>query len=152
MTEPIPLKAKHLSIGETSRRSGVRSTTLRYYEKRGLISSVRTQGNQRIYHREMLRRISIIRIAQTLGLTLSEITGALNELPNQRTPTKRDWERLSKKWQKLLNDRIAQMERMRDNLSGCIGCGCLSLKKCSLFNKEDHVAINGPGPRLIIDD
>lgn len=142
----------YLTIGEASRRSGVASSTLRFYEKRGLIRSVRTSGNHRLYHREMLRRISVVRVAQTLGLTLEEIAEAMAELPNRRTPTKRDWERLSKRWRGQLDARIAQMQRVREKLTRCIGCGCLSLKSCALHNREDHVAATGPGPRFLLND
>jgi MerR family redox-sensitive transcriptional activator SoxR len=142
----------YLTIGEASRRSGVAASTLRFYEKRGLIRSVRTSGNHRLYHREMLRRISVIRVAQTLGLTLEEIAEAMAELPNQRTPTKRDWERLSRRWRGQLDARIAQMQRVREKLTRCIGCGCLSLKSCALHNRDDHVAAAGPGPRFLLND
>ena len=142
----------YLTIGDVSRRSGVTASALRFYERRGLIRSTRSAGNQRLYHREMLRRISIIRVAQTLGLTLKEISEAMGELPDQRTPTKRDWEKLSKKWQRQLDERIAQMQRMRDKLTRCIGCGCLSLRSCALHNREDHIAADGPGPRFLLSD
>lgn len=143
-------KPEHLIIGETSKRTGVPSSALRFYERRGLIRSVRTQGNQRQFHREMLRRISIIRIAQNLGLTLEEIGAAMAELPDQRTPTKKDWERLSKRWQAQLDERINQLQRMREKLNNCIGCGCLSLRSCTLHNRRDHMAAEGPGPRFLL--
>ena len=142
----------YLTIGDVSRRSGVPTSALRFYERRGLIRSTRTDGNHRMYHREMLRRISVIRVAQTLGLTLKEISEAMGDLPDQRTPTKRDWERLSKKWRGQLDERIAQMQRMRDKLTRCIGCGCLSLKTCTLHNREDYVAADGAGPRFLLSD
>lgn len=143
---------QYLTIGEAARRSGVATSTLRFYEKRGLIRSVRTSGNHRLYHREMLRRVSVVRVAQTLGLTLNEIANALADLPDQRTPTKRDWERLSKRWRDQLDDRIAQMERLRDKLTRCIGCGCLSLRTCALYNSQDHAAATGSGPRFLLDE
>ncbi len=143
---------KYLTIGEASKRSGVPTTTLRFYEKRGLIRSIRSDGNHRLYHREMLRRISVVRVAQTLGLTLSEISNALSDLPDQRTPTKRDWERLSKRWRKQLDERIAQLQRMREKLDRCIGCGCLSLKSCAFYNREDHYAELGSGPQLLLHE
>lgn len=143
-------RTRHLTIGETSRRTGVPSSALRFYERRGLIRSVRTQGNQRLYHREMLRRVSVIRIAQNLGLTLDEIGAAMAELPDRRTPTKKDWERLSRRWQAQLDARIDQLQRMREKLTRCIGCGCLSLRSCALHNKRDHVAAEGPGPRFLL--
>jgi MerR family redox-sensitive transcriptional activator SoxR len=140
----------HLSIGDVSRRSGVPASTLRFYEKQGLIRAVRTTGNHRLFHREMLRRISVIRVAQSFGLTLQEIADAMAALPEQRTPTKRDWERLSKAWRNRLDQRIAELQRMRDKLSRCIGCGCLSLKSCALHNRDDHIAESGPGARFLL--
>ena len=143
---------KYITIGEAARRSGVATSALRFYEKRGLIHSDRTSGNHRLYRREMLRRISVIRVAQNLGLTLGEIAAALKNLPDQRTPTKRDWEHLARNWDSLLDARINQLQRLRDNLSKCIGCGCLSLKKCGLYNREDKLAVQGPGPRLMLEE
>jgi MerR family redox-sensitive transcriptional activator SoxR len=143
---------KFLTVGETARRCGVATSTLRYYEERGLISGIRSVGNQRRYHRSMLRRISVIRVAQTVGLTLDEIAEALAELPNGRTPTKRDWERLSKKWRRHLDERIVRLQRMREKLTRCIGCGCLSLKSCSLYNAGDRAATEGVGPRYLLGD
>lgn len=139
-----------LTIGETARRSGVAASTLRFYETRGLVKSERGTGNQRRYHRSMLRQISIIRIAQTLGLSLKEIENALASLPDQRTPTKRDWERLSRRWRDQLDERITRLQSMRDQLSGCIGCGCLSLKRCALYNPDDEAAAFGAGPRYLL--
>ncbi len=145
-------RVAYLTIGEVAQRSGVAASALRFYERRGLIQSTRTAGNQRMYHHEVLRRVSIIRVAQNLGLTLKDISDAMNELPDQRTPTKRDWEKLSKKWQLHLDERMAQMQRMRDKLTRCIGCGCLSLRSCTLHNREDHIAADGPGPRYLLSD
>lgn len=139
-----------LSIGETARRAGVAPSALRFYEKRGLIRSVRTDGNHRMYHRDMLRRISVIRVAQGLGLTLEEIGAAMSELPGQRTPTKRDWERLSRAWRVRLDQRIEDLQQMREKLTQCIGCGCLSLRNCKLYNRDDRMAADGPGPRLLL--
>ena len=141
-----------LTIGEAALRSGVATSTLRFYESRGLISSTRNLGNQRRYHRSMLRRISVIRVAQNLGLSLREITHALETLPNKRTPTKRDWTRLSRDWGSQLDQRIASLQKMRDELTGCIGCGCLSLKRCSLYNSNDVAAELGRGPRYLLGD
>ena len=141
----------YVTIGEAARRTGVASSTLRFYETRGLISSTRSVGNQRRYHRSMLRRVAVVRVAKTLGLTLDEIAEALATLPEGRTPTKRDWERLSLKWRRDLDARIAQLERMRDTLTRCIGCGCLSLRSCSLYNAGDRAAADGAGPRYLID-
>ena len=142
----------YLTIGQTASRCGVAASTLRFYEQRGLIRSIRNAGNQRRYHRSMLRRISVIRVAQGLGLTLAEIEDALARLPDGRTPTRRDWERLSKMWRRRLDARIAELERIRENLASCIGCGCLSLKSCALYNAGDQAAAGGPGPRYLLGD
>lgn len=138
-----------LTIGELAARSGVRTSTLRYYEERGLISSERTSGGQRRYARETLRRVAVIRAAQVLGLTLEQIRGALDALPQGRTPDRHDWERLSQAWRGSLNNRIAELEALRDKLSGCIGCGCLSLDSCALFNPEDRAAGAGAGAHYL---
>lgn len=141
-----------LTIGETARRSGVASSALRYYENRGLIFSTRGTGNQRRYHRAMLRRIAIIRIAQTLGLSLHEIEQAFAALPDGRTPTKKDWAKLSSQWGKQLDRRIADLQNLRGRLAGCIGCGCLSMKNCALYNAGDEAAQLGAGPRYLLGD
>ena len=138
-----------LTIGELSERSGVAPSAIRYYEHRGLVWSRRTTGNQRRYERPMLRRLAFIRTAQRVGLSLEEIEAALATLPSNRTPTKADWSRLSRSWRPLLDARIAQLERLRDTLDSCIGCGCLSLKRCRLSNPDDLVAPRGPGPVLL---
>jgi len=135
-----------LTIGELSQRSGVAASAIRYYEDRGLVSPRRTTGNQRRYPRATLRRLAFIRTAQRVGLTLEEIDAALATLPSNRTPTKADWTRLSRGWRPRLDARIAQLERLRDTLDSCIGCGCLSLRRCALSNPGDVVAPRGPGP------
>ena len=135
---------------ETARRCGVAASALRFYESRGLITSQRGEGNQRRFHRSEIRKISIIRVAQNLGLTLREIESALSSLPNKRVPNKRDWDKLSRQWRTQLDQRIDSLQQLRDELSGCIGCGCLSLKRCELFNKEDLAAESGAGPRYLI--
>jgi MerR family redox-sensitive transcriptional activator SoxR len=135
-----------LTIGELSERSGVPASAIRYYEARGLVLSRRTPGNQRRYERPMLRRLAFIRTAQRVGLSLEEIEAALATLPSHRTPTKADWTRLSRSWRSRLDARIAQLQRLRDTLDSCIGCGCLSLKRCNLSNPGDVVAPRGPGP------
>jgi MerR family redox-sensitive transcriptional activator SoxR len=140
-----------LSIGAVAERSGVSPSALRYYEAEGLISSVRAPSGHRRYHRDVLRRVAFIRVAQQVGLTLDEIRSALATLPDNRTPNKHDWERLSNGWRPRLDEQIAQLERMRDRLTGCIGCGCLSLQACKLLNPDDEVAAQGPGPRYVID-
>jgi MerR family transcriptional regulator, redox-sensitive transcriptional activator SoxR len=139
-----------LTIGELAARSGVAPSALRYYERMGLIRAVRTGGNQRRYERAELRRVAFIRIAQQVGVSLEEIRGALADLPDARTPTKADWERLSRHWRGRLEERIALLERLRDNLTGCIGCGCLSLSRCRLYNPQDELAALGPGPRRLL--
>ena len=134
-----------LTIGELAARSGFAASALRYYESLGLITSQRTSGNQRRYERAMLRRLAFIRSAQRVGLSLEEITDALQTLPGNRTPPKTDWTRLSHQWRGRLNEQIDRLERLRDRLDSCIGCGCLSLQKCSLQNPEDYVSSRGPG-------
>jgi MerR family transcriptional regulator, redox-sensitive transcriptional activator SoxR len=139
------MAAATLTIGELSHRSGVSTSALRYYESQGLIGSERTSGNQRRYRRATLRRVAFVRSAQRVGLTLEEIAEALGTLPEGRTPTRADWARLSRSWRPRIDAQIERLERLRDKLDGCIGCGCLSLKTCSLQNPEDEVAPRGPG-------
>jgi len=143
---------QELTIGELSERTGVASSALRFYEAQGLISADRSEGGQRRYARDALRRVSFVRIAQQVGLSLDEIRTALSSLPEGRTPTRRDWERLSTSWRPRLEAQISMLERLRDRLSGCIGCGCLSLKVCQLANPGDAAADLGPGPRWILGD
>lgn len=147
--ENVPSKDHWLPIGEIAHRSGVASSALRFYEDQGLIASRRTAGNQRQYQRSTLRRIAFIQAAQRVGLTLSEIKAALDSLPDDRTPTRSDWSRLSRTWRSRLDQRIAELERLRDDLDGCIGCGCLSLQRCNLYNKNDRLAERGPGARIL---
>jgi MerR family transcriptional regulator, redox-sensitive transcriptional activator SoxR len=135
-----------ITIGELSERSGVASSAIRYYEELGLVRSRRTSGNQRRYDRAVLRRLAFIRTAQRVGLTLEEIEAALTSLPSNRTPTKADWTRLSRSWRPRIDAQIRQLERLRDTLDSCIGCGCLSLRRCALSNPDDEVAGRGPGP------
>ena len=134
-----------LTIGETAERAGVATSALRYYEAQGLIRASRTTGNQRRYERTTLRRVAFIRSAQRVGLSLEEITAALGTLPDGRTPTKADWTRLSAGWRDRIDDQIDRLERLRDRLDSCIGCGCLSLDRCSLSNPDDHIRGRGPG-------
>ncbi|HET8592939.1 MAG TPA: redox-sensitive transcriptional activator SoxR [Solirubrobacterales bacterium] len=141
-----------LTIGEISRRSGVASSALRFYEERGLISSERASSGHRRYPRPVLRRIAFIVFAQRIGLTLEEIGEELSKLPENRAPTKRDWSRLSSRWSTRIDQRIAELERLKLGLTDCIGCGCLSLERCKLANPEDRAARNGPGPRYWIGD
>jgi MerR family redox-sensitive transcriptional activator SoxR len=138
-----------LTIGALSERTGVATSALRYYESEGLIHAKRSAGGQRRYERDVLRRVAFIRTAQQVGLTLDEIRAAMASLPDNRTPTKRDWERLSAGWRPRLDERIEMLERLRDRLTNCIGCGCLSLRSCRLYNPDDEVAERGPGPVLL---
>lgn len=132
-----------LSVGQVAKRCDVNVSTLHFYEEKGLISSVRNTGNQRRYKPEVMRRVSVIKAAQKLGVSLDDIKGALATLPASRTPNKEDWERLSRQWHDMLNSRINELVNLRDSLSDCIGCGCLSLTKCPLYNKDDYLANNG---------
>ena len=141
--------SKLLSPGELSERSGVAVSALHFYEREGLIHSERTAGNQRRYARETLRRVAFIRTSQRVGVPLAEIRGALETLPEGRTPTKKDWTRLSRHWRADLEHRIEQLEKLRDTLTSCIGCGCLSLKSCALNNEEDHLSEEGSGARIL---
>jgi MerR family redox-sensitive transcriptional activator SoxR len=145
-------KNEALSVGTLAKRAGVAVSTLHFYEDKGLIHSSRTAGNQRRYKKETLRRVSVIKTAQKLGISLKEIERALASLPEKRTPTQRDWERLSKVWQKDLDERIEVLGRLRQRLSGCIGCGCLSMKSCPLYNDDDHLVSRGSGAVLLDND
>jgi MerR family redox-sensitive transcriptional activator SoxR len=139
-----------LTIGEVAERTGVAPSALRFYETKGLIQSSRSDGNQRRYHRDVLRRVSFIKVAQNVGLTLEDIGAALETLPDGRTPTKEDWSRLSRAWGPVLDQQIAVLQRLRAKLDGCIGCGCLSMKTCHLYNPDDAAAELGPGPRWVL--
>lgn len=141
-----------ITIGELARRSGVATSAIRFYEEQGLLTSTRTDGGQRQYRRETLRRVGFIRAAQAVGLNLAEIRSALATLPGQRTPTKQDWERLSRTWQPLLQERIDGLIALRDQLASCVGCGCLSLKSCSLYNPDDAARRRGSGARYLMGD
>jgi MerR family redox-sensitive transcriptional activator SoxR len=144
--------ANLLTIGEVARRSGVASSALRFYEDRGLIASERSGSGHRRYDRSVLRRIAFIVFAQRVGLTLEEIGAELAKLPPGRVPTRRDWSRLSQGWSSRIEERIAELERLRAGLTECIGCGCLSLDRCKLANPDDRAAGLGPGPRYWIGD
>jgi MerR family redox-sensitive transcriptional activator SoxR len=144
--------AELLTIGDISRRSGVASSALRFYEERGLISSERAGSGHRRYRRPVLRRIAFIVFAQRVGLSLEEIAEELAKLPPDRAPTRRDWSRLSSKWSTRIDERIAELERLKLGLTDCIGCGCLSLDRCKLANPKDRAALRGPGPRYWIGD
>lgn len=140
---PLP---HELSVGQVASRSGVAVSALHFYESKGLIESARTAGNQRRYHRDVLRRVAFIRASQGVGIPLQRIKEALDRLPAGRTPTRRDWERLSAAWRDDLDGRITALQHLRDRLSGCIGCGCLSLGVCKLMNPNDVLGRQGPGP------
>jgi len=141
-----------LTIGDLADRSGVATSALRFYETKGLIESRRTDGNQRRYVRATLRRVALIRAGQELGLSLAELSDALATLPHDKTPNKRDWERLSRTWRKRLDNQIAELIALRDDLTDCIGCGCLSLKSCAIFNPGDAASSLGAGPRYLMGD
>ena len=144
------LRSHDLTPGEVAHRSGVAVSALLFYEREGLIESVRTAGNQRRYHRDVLRRVAFIRVSQGVGVSLADIRAALATLPEGRTPTKADWTRLSRSWRSTLDERIARLERLRDTLDDCIGCGCLSLKSCNLANPGDVLEQYGDGPVRLI--
>lgn len=141
-----------ISIGELAERAGVPHSALRFYEEQGLLKSVRTAGGQRRYARDMLRRVAFIRSAQNVGLRLEDIAVALAQLPESRTPNKGDWTRLSKRWRTALDERIHALEALRDQLDQCIGCGCLSLTACRLYNPSDAASQRGSGPRYLLGD
>ncbi len=138
-----------LSVGELAARSGVSVSALHFYERQGLIQGGRNAGNQRRYGREVLRRVAIIKVAQRAGIPLASIREALDTLPDGRTPTTADWTRLSRRWRAELDARIDQLTRLRDQLDGCIGCGCLSLKACPLRNPDDVAGARGPGAQYL---
>jgi MerR family redox-sensitive transcriptional activator SoxR len=143
---------KWLTIGEVASRAGVATSALRFYETKGLIESERTDGNQRRYPRATLRRVALIRAGQEVGLSLAELADALETLPHDKTPTKTDWERLSRSWRARLDAQIDELLALRDELTDCIGCGCLSLKSCSIFNPGDAASGLGTGPRYLLGD
>ncbi len=135
-----------LTIGQIAERAGLATSAIRFYEARGLLHPIRTSGNQRRYEQAVLRRLAFIKTAQRVGLTLDEVSEALALLPDGRTPTKADWTRLSRAWRVRLDEQIDRIERLRDKLDGCVGCGCLSLRNCALNNPDDVVSDRGPGP------
>lgn len=141
-----------MTIGDVAARTGVATSALRFYESKGLISSTRTDGNQRRFARSVIRVVSVIRAAQAVGIGLDDIRGALDALPDRRTPTRADWARLSRVWRDRLDEQIAELQALREDLTDCIGCGCLSLKSCALYNPDDRAARNGVGPRYLLGD
>ena len=148
----IVVEVKRFTIGDVAERAGVATSALRFYEDHGLISSERNAAGHRRYHADVLRRVAFIRTAQRVGLTLEEIREALASLPDGRTPTARDWDRLAASWRPRLDEQIAVLTRLRDNLDGCIGCGCLSLSACRIWNPDDAAAELGTGPRYLLSD
>jgi MerR family redox-sensitive transcriptional activator SoxR len=139
-----------LTVGEVAARSGLAVSALHFYERKGLIRSRRTEGNQRRYDRDVLRRLAIIRVGQDLGIPLGEIAEQLESLPDDRPAGKAEWTRVSSRWHARLERRIALLNRLRDELTGCIGCGCLSMKTCPLYNRDDGLAAEGSGPRRLL--
>lgn len=144
-------KTALLSIGDLAARTGLSVSAIRFYEEKGLVHPLRSGGGQRRFLRSDIRRLSFVLIAQQLGLSIGEIETQLAKLPEGRAPTQRDWTRISKAIRGVIDARIAELQRTRDRLDGCIGCGCLSLKKCQLYNPEDRAGLKGPGPRLLIE-
>lgn len=143
---------RELSVGQLADRSGLPVSTIHFYEARGLIHSERNRGNHRRFGRDVLRRVAIIKVAQRAGIPLKEIGRALAALPHGRSPTTRDWEKIASNWKHELDDRIERLARLRDTLSLCIGCGCLSVDRCPLRNPDDELGSEGPGPRLLDPD
>lgn len=141
-----------LSIGDLAARTGLTVSAIRFYENKGLVHPIRSSGGQRRFLRSDIRRLSFVLIAQQLGLSIGAISEQLAKLPQGRTPTQRDWTQISKAVRGTIDARIVELERTRDRLDGCIGCGCLSLKKCALYNPEDRAGLKGPGPRHLMAD
>ena len=148
----VEVKRKTFTVGEVAARAGVATSALRFYEANGLIAGERTDAGHRRYHADVLRRVGFIKVAQRVGLTLDEIRTALDSLPAGRTPNRKDWARLAASWQPILDERITLLESMKEKLDGCIGCGCLSLDTCALYNPSDLAAARGTGPRFLLGD
>ncbi len=141
---------RELTVGEVTKRSGVAASALHFYEAKGLIASYRTAGNQRRYRQDVLRRVAIIKVAQQLGISLAEVGESFSSLPEDHMPNRADWTEISKRWADDLDHRIDQLKTLRNGLNHCIGCGCLSLDQCQIFNRHDHLAAEGPGPRRLL--
>ncbi len=152
MVEVKRSSARTFTVGEVAHRAGVATSALRFYEANGLIAGDRTDAGHRRYRADVMRRVGFIKVAQRVGLSLEEIRAALDSLPASRTPNRRDWARLAASWQPILDERIALLEAMKAKLDGCIGCGCLSLDTCALYNPGDGAAERGPGPRFLLGD
>jgi len=148
----MPAPSKRISIGLVADRTGLSLSAIRFYETAGLVNPVRNNGGQRRFLRSDLRRLSFVVIAQQMGFSLEEIRQQLTSLPKERTPTQKDWTKISKQFRSVLDERIRVLERMRERLDGCIGCGCLSLKSCALYNPDDRARRNGPGAQFILND
>jgi len=144
--------SEFISIGDLAKRAGIKASAIRFYEEIGLIESLNEAGQRRHFKKDTLRRLAFIRAAQTAGLKLEEIADIIKQLPNQRTPNKADWQKLSGHWQTLIQQRIDALVMLRDQLTSCIGCGCLSLKSCALYNPQDQAAKNGAGARFLLGD
>jgi len=143
------MRDRDFSVGEVAKRCDVKVSTLHFYEKKDLIRSLRNAGNQRRYKKDVFRRVSVIKAAQKMGISLQEIAKEFSALPNNRALSMTDWQRLSRHWQQGLNDRIAYLERLRDSLTGCIGCGCLSMDNCPIYNLDDKLSAEGSGPLIL---
>jgi len=141
---------KELTVGDVAKRSGVAVSALHFYESKGLIASYRTAGNQRRYRQDVLRRVALIKVAQELGISLAEVGHAFEALPRDHIPNRADWNDISRRWSADLDRRITQLKRLRNGINHCIGCGCLSLDQCALFNHHDRLAAEGPGPRRLV--
>ena len=152
MSERPAVRTDALSVGSLAERTGLAVSAIRFYEERGLIFATRDAGGRRRFERSTIRRVSFVRIAQGLGFSLAEIREQLDSLPGGRTPTLRDWKRLSRRFRKVIDERIARLEALRAGLDGCIGCGCLSLAKCRLYNPDDRAGTLGSGPRYLLGD
>lgn len=150
--QPAHAADDYLTIGEMTRRTGVAASALHFYETLGLIASTRTPGNQRRYPRHMLRRVSLVSVAKRLGIPLSDVQGAFADVPLTETPTHEDWQRASRRWKRALEKRREGIERLERELTGCIGCGCLSMKACGLLNPDDALSSQGAGPRRLSDE
>jgi MerR family redox-sensitive transcriptional activator SoxR len=150
MEEPAWDRAE-LTVGQLAARSGVAVSALHFYERQGLINSRRTSGNQRRYKRDVLRRVALIRIAQQVGIPLADVAAVLARLPDGRTPTRHDWQRISQCWRFELDQRIRHLQQLRDDFTDCVGCGCLSIDRCRLANPRDQLGKHGPGPRRLLE-
>lgn len=152
MVEVKGSSSRTFTVGEVAARAGVATSALRFYEANGLISSERTDAGHRRYRADVMRRVGFIKVAQRVGLSLEEIRAALDSLPSKRTPNRQDWAKLAASWKPVLDEKIAMLEAMKEHLDGCIGCGCLSLDTCALYNPDDVAGAGGAGPRFLLGD